>query len=49
MDSTGLHVLLAADQRSHQNGHRPTLRRGPEAVHRVFELTGTTISFEFDG
>ncbi len=48
MDSTGLHVLLAADGRSRQNGHRLTLRRGPHAVHRVFELTGTAKSFEFD-
>lgn len=49
MDSTGLHALLRAHQRSRQNGHRISLLRGPRAVHRVFELTHTDQLFDFDG
>jgi anti-sigma B factor antagonist len=48
MDSTGLHLLLAANQRSQENGQRRSLRPGPPAVHRVFELTKTTTLFRFE-
>lgn len=48
MDSTGLHALLSAHQRSCANGHRISLLRGPSSVHRVFELTHTAELFEFD-
>jgi anti-sigma B factor antagonist len=39
IDSTGLRCLLQAGTRAHRNGHRLSVRRGPYAVHRVFELT----------
>lgn len=40
MDSTGLRLVVAADQRAREAGRRLQLVRGPEAVQRVFELTG---------
>ena len=39
IDSTGLHVLIRAQQRSEPG--RLSLLRGSRNVHRVFELTGT--------
>lgn len=49
MDSTGLHVLLDANERSARNGHRLSLHRGQQPVHRIFELTNATTLFRFDG
>jgi anti-anti-sigma factor len=40
MDSTGIRVLIAADARSRADSQRLALLRGPDAVQRVFELTG---------
>jgi anti-sigma B factor antagonist len=40
MDSTGLRLLVQADARAHELGHRLAIVRGPEAVHRVLEITG---------
>ena len=40
MDSTGLHVLVQAQQRAHDSGRRFALIRGREPVQRVFDLTG---------
>ena len=40
MDSTGLRLLVAADSRAREGGHRLAIVRGPEAVHRVLEITG---------
>lgn len=37
IDSSGLKVIVAAHRRL---GHRLLLLRGPEQVHRLFELTG---------
>lgn len=48
MDSTGVHVLLAANRRSRANGQRLSLRRGPRAIHQLFELTQTTSFFHFE-
>jgi anti-anti-sigma factor len=48
MDSTGLHVLVAAHERSLANGHQLSLRRGQPAVQRIFELTNTVSIFRFD-
>jgi anti-anti-sigma factor len=48
MDSTGLHVLLRAHQRARENDHPLVLRRGPRAVHQVFEITGTLDVFIFE-
>jgi anti-sigma B factor antagonist len=38
MDSTGLRLIVMADQRMTKEGARLQLVRGPEAVHRVFRL-----------
>jgi anti-anti-sigma factor len=38
MDSTGLRVILSADQRARRDGWRIAVVEGPEAVHRVFRL-----------
>ena len=46
MDSSGLHVIAAAQERSGQH-HPLRLRRGPRAVQRVFQLTGTEGQLEF--
>jgi anti-sigma B factor antagonist len=40
MDSTGLHVLVAARQRAEESGRRLALIRGGEQVHRLLDLTG---------
>ncbi len=40
MDSTGIRLLLTAHQRLQGFTDRLQLRRGPAAVHRVFELSG---------
>jgi anti-sigma B factor antagonist len=40
MDSTGLHRLVAAQQRAVQSGRRFGLVRGSEQVQRLFDLTG---------
>jgi anti-anti-sigma factor len=40
MDSTGLRMLVAADQRAREAGRRLAVVRGPEAVQRVIQLTG---------
>jgi anti-anti-sigma factor len=48
MDSSGLHVLLAALRRSLTNGHELSLRRGPRGVHRIFDLTQTASAFRFE-
>ena len=40
MDSTGLHTVLRIQQGAHEVGRRFALVRGPDQVHRLFELTG---------
>jgi anti-sigma B factor antagonist len=40
MDSTGLRLLVGADARARESGHRLAIVRGPDAVHRVLEITG---------
>ncbi len=47
IDSAGLHVLLDADRRLREHGPGLVLRRGPRAVQRIFELTGTVSSLQF--
>jgi anti-anti-sigma factor len=39
IDSAGMRCLLHAGTEAHRNGHRLSVRRGPSAVQRVFELT----------
>jgi len=45
IDSTGIHVLLEAQRRS---GGRLSLRRGPDEIHHVLELTGVADYFAFE-
>jgi anti-sigma B factor antagonist len=40
MDSTGLHAVLRIANGAHDGGRRFALVRGPDQVHRLFELTG---------
>jgi anti-anti-sigma factor len=40
MDSTGLHLLIRAQQRADQAGRRLALIQGREQVERVLDLTG---------
>jgi anti-sigma B factor antagonist len=46
MDSSGLRVILLAAERARGNGRRFALVRGPDAVNRVFEVTGTDAHLE---
>jgi anti-sigma B factor antagonist len=45
MDSTGLHVFVAAQQRARAAGRRFAVVRGGETVQRLFDLTGVAESF----
>ena len=40
MDSTGLRVMVSADARARDHSRRLAIVQGPEAVHRVFRITG---------
>lgn len=40
IDSTGIRLVLGAHARSQSGGAALTLRRGPAAVQRVFEISG---------
>jgi anti-anti-sigma factor len=40
IDSTGLRLILGLWERSVEEGFALVLVKGPEAVHRVFEITG---------
>jgi anti-anti-sigma factor len=40
MDSTGLHLLVTAQQRAHDSGRRFAVVRGGEHVQRLFDLSG---------
>ena len=40
VDSTGIRLAVRAHARSHANGERLSLRRGPAGVQRAFELCG---------
>jgi anti-sigma B factor antagonist len=48
IDSSGLHELLRAHKRACENSHRLSLRRGPRAVQRLFELSHTEHLFTFE-
>ncbi|MBI4261540.1 MAG: STAS domain-containing protein [Actinobacteria bacterium] len=39
MDSTGLRLVVAADARARDRGWRLAVVPGPDAVHRVFQIT----------
>ncbi len=40
LDSTGLHVLISAEQRARRSGARLMIVQGPPQVRRLLELTG---------
>jgi anti-anti-sigma factor len=40
LDSTGIRTILAADARAQEDGAQLKVVRGPEAVDRIFRLTG---------
>lgn len=44
MDSTGLHLLVQAQQIAHEAGRRFALIRGREQVQRLFDLSGVAES-----
>ncbi len=39
LDSTGLRVMVTADQRARKAGRELAIVKGPETVHRVFTIT----------
>jgi anti-anti-sigma factor len=47
MDSTGLRLILDYDSQARNNGFSIALIRGPSAVQRIFDLTGTTAQLPF--
>ena len=47
MDSTGLRLVVTADQRSREEGRQFALVRGKEDVQRVFEITRMTDRLRF--
>lgn len=47
MDSTGLRLVVAAEQRAHEAGRELVVVRGPDAVQRVFQLTGVDERLRF--
>lgn len=47
IDSSGLGMLVAAEAELRDSGGQLVLVRGPQAVHRPFELTGLDSHFEF--
>jgi anti-sigma B factor antagonist len=48
LDSTGLQVLLYAHRKLRENGQALSLRRGPRAIQRLFEVTHTISLFCFE-
>jgi anti-sigma B factor antagonist len=40
LDSTGLRLIVTADARARDSGRRLAIVQGPEAVERVFRVTG---------
>jgi anti-anti-sigma factor len=47
MDSSGLRLVVLADMRARETGRRFALVRGPETVHRVFEITRMSERLDF--
>jgi anti-sigma B factor antagonist len=47
LDSSGLRLVVLADMRARETGRRFVLVRGPETVHRVFEITRMSERLEF--
>jgi len=47
MDSSGLRLIVLADMLSREAGRRFALVKGPETVHRVFEITRMSERLDF--
>jgi len=47
LDSSGLRLVVMTDQRARAAGRRFSLVAGPDAVHRVFEITRTAERLDF--
>jgi anti-sigma B factor antagonist len=47
MDSTGLRLVILAEQRARTAGRRLALVHGPDAVRRVFDVTRMTDRLDF--
>ena len=47
IDSSGLRLILAADARAREAGRRLAIIRGPDPVHRVFQITQLADRLEF--
>ena len=47
IDTSGVRLIVEADARSRVDGNRLRLRRGPQAVQRVFEITGLSDRLPF--
>jgi anti-sigma B factor antagonist len=47
IDSSGLRLVVLADMRAREAGRRFALVRGPETVHRVFEITRMSERLDF--
>jgi anti-anti-sigma factor len=47
MDSSGLHLVLAADRMARSNGTRFVLIAGPGPIQRLFEIVGLQESLTF--
>ena len=47
MDSNGLRLILEVDAQSRGDGWDFSLVRGPDAVHRLFEVTNLTGRLDF--
>jgi anti-anti-sigma factor len=48
IDSTGISLMIQAQDSAHANGHRLALRRGPNQVQQLFRLTGLLDHFAFE-
>lgn len=49
IDSSGVHVIVAADRLARRDGTRFVLIAGPSAVQRVFEIAGIEELLSFHG
>jgi anti-sigma B factor antagonist len=47
MDSSGLRLVVQADMRAREAGRRFVLVKGPDTVHRVFEITRMSERLDF--
>ena len=47
MDSSGLRLVVQADMRAREAGRRFVLVKGPDTVHRVFEITRMSDRLDF--